>query len=371
MFKSTRYLYAAARRTASDRPFCLTVSLTHPHDPYTIHDEYWSRYADTDIPLPTVNIPREEQDPHSKRLQHVCDLERDLPEEAIKRARRAYFGAVSYVDDNVGKLVQVLKDCKLDSNTIVIFSSDHGDMLGERGLWYKMSWFEASARVPLLISHPSAFTPKRIPHNVSTLDILPTLVDLVGGSIDHRLPLDGTSLVPQCKGESGADVVYGEYAGEGTVAPYMMIKRGSWKYIVCPADPPQLYNLATDPRELTNLIPLLSSSPSESDSPNLADARAALAALEAEASVRWKFPEIHEAVLRNQRNRRVCWDALKQGRFESWDYTPRDLGSEKYIRSTLPLDELELRARYPPVDEFGREKARGQVAEVVAGAAGQ
>lgn len=135
MFKSTRYLYAAARRPPNARPFCLTVSMTHPHDPYTIHDEYWNRYTDDEVPLPEVQIPREKQDPHSKRLQHVCDLERDLPEEAIRRARRAYFGAMSYVDDNVGKLVQILEDTGMDEDTIVIFSSDHGDMLGERGLW--------------------------------------------------------------------------------------------------------------------------------------------------------------------------------------------------------------------------------------------
>lgn len=137
MFKSTRYLYAAARRPASSRPFCLTVSMTHPHDPYTIQKQYWDRYEDVDIPQPEVKIPKGEQDAHSKRLLKVCDLwDKDMPEEAIERARRAYFGAMSYVDDNVGKLLEVLKECGMEDDTIVIFSSDHGDMLGERGLWY-------------------------------------------------------------------------------------------------------------------------------------------------------------------------------------------------------------------------------------------
>ena len=137
MFKSIRYLYATARRPPSARPFCLTVSLTHPHDPYTIHKEYWDRYEGVEIPMPEVNIPAEEQDAHSQRLLKVCGLlDEDIPDEAIKRARRAYFGAMSYVDDNVGKLLQVLKDCGMDEDTIVIFSADHGDMLGERGLWY-------------------------------------------------------------------------------------------------------------------------------------------------------------------------------------------------------------------------------------------
>lgn len=137
MFKATRYLYSAARRPSDSRPFCLTVSLTHPHDPYTIHREYWDRYEGEDIPPPSVTIPEEEQDPHSQRLLNVCGLKHaNLPDEAIARARRAYFGAMSYVDDNVGRLLQVLEECEMNEDTIVIFSSDHGDMLGERGLWY-------------------------------------------------------------------------------------------------------------------------------------------------------------------------------------------------------------------------------------------
>ena len=140
MFKSTRYLYSAARRPSDARPFCLTVSLTHPHDPYTIHKEYWDRYEGEKIPPPSVTVPVEEQDPHSQRLLNVCGLkDAELPGEAITRARRAYFGAMSYVDDNVGKLLKVLEECGMDDDTIVIFSSDHGDMLGERGLWYVSS----------------------------------------------------------------------------------------------------------------------------------------------------------------------------------------------------------------------------------------
>ena len=136
MFKSTRYLYEAARRPPGNRPFCLTVSLTHPHDPYTIHKDYWERYAETDIPMPKVDIPQQEQDPHSQRLLKVCDLwDKKPPDEAVMRARRAYFGEVSYVDDQVGKLLGILRECDLEEDTIVVFSADHGDMLGERGLW--------------------------------------------------------------------------------------------------------------------------------------------------------------------------------------------------------------------------------------------
>ena len=165
MFKSTRYLYSAARRPASARPFCLTVSLTHPHDPYTIHRKYWDLYKDVEIPHPEVDIPKEEQDPHSQRLLRVCGLsDTPTPEEAVKRARRAYFGAMSYVDDNVGKLLEVLKECGMEDDTIVIFSSDHGDMLGERGLWYVLKMISSitcgSSVVPPNDHHRKLANPK-------------------------------------------------------------------------------------------------------------------------------------------------------------------------------------------------------------------
>lgn len=116
--------------------FARQVSLTHPHDPYTIEKKYWDLYEGVDIDLPKVKIPKEQQDAHSKRLMKVCDLwDEDFTDDQIKRARRAYYGAVSYVDDCIGRLLETLKACDLDKNTIIVFSGDHGDMLGERGLW--------------------------------------------------------------------------------------------------------------------------------------------------------------------------------------------------------------------------------------------
>jgi choline-sulfatase len=165
MYRSTRYLHDYVRQDPeTQRPFAMTVSLTHPHDPYAISQEYWDRYEDVEIPLPDVNIPQEQQDPHSVRLLKCVDLWKNkLPDEAIKRARRAYYGACSYVDDQVGRLMKTLKDCGLADNTIVVFSGDHGDMLGERGMWYKMSYLEMSARVPMIFHCPSKFDPRRVP----------------------------------------------------------------------------------------------------------------------------------------------------------------------------------------------------------------
>jgi len=182
---------------------------------------------------------------------------------------------------------------------------------------YKMSWYEASARVPLLISYPKRFIPRTVTRNVSSLDILPTLVELANGSIDTRLPMDGNSLLPYLHGYEGCDTVYGEYAGEGTIAPLMMIRRGPWKFIACPVDPPQLFNLEQDPQELHNLATSNDSAVQE-----------VFVAYVKEANARWDFKRIHKEVLKSQRERRLCWDALKQGRFESWDYQPKEDASQ-------------------------------------------
>ncbi|EHA49813.1 hypothetical protein MCOR27_011746 [Pyricularia oryzae] len=365
MYRSKQFLYNHVRQGPDARPFCLTVSLTHPHDPYTIEKKYWDLYEDVDIALPKVQIPKEDQDPHSKRLLKVCDLwDQEFTPEQIKRARRAYYGAVSYVDDCIGKLLDVVKACGLDDNTIVVFSGDHGDMLGERGLWYKMSYFESSVRVPLLVrpSGRGEFLPHRVTQNVSTLDMLPTLCDLVGTKPLAGLPMDGISLLPHLQGrsEEGHDTVLAEYTGEGTVGPLMMIRRGPWKFVTCPADGQQLFNLAEDPDEVVDLVKVLAKKKAQNGggtSESHERIQSVLAAFRTEADSMWDYAAITEEVLSSQRRRRLVWGALKRGKFTSWDYDPVDDGREKYIRSHMDLDDLERMARYPPVDAYGRETA--------------
>ncbi|CAH0056726.1 unnamed protein product [Clonostachys solani] len=353
MYKSTQYLWDHVREGPKKRPFCLTVSLTHPHDPYTITKKYWNLYEGVDINLPKVRIPKEELDTHSKRLMKVCDLwDQDFTDDQIKRAKRAYYGSVSYVDDCIGRLLETLDDAGLADNTIVIFSGDHGDMLGERGLWYKMSYFESSVRVPLLVNYPKWFEPHRVSKNVSTLDILPTVCDLAGTKPSPYLPMDGVSMMPHLQGKEGHDEVFAEYTGEGTVRPLFMIRRGPWKYITCPADEPQLFNLARDPDELDNLARFRKIEPK---TPEEQEAKEKFNQMKAEADDRWDYDAITAEVFHSQRRRRVVWDALKLGSFTSWDFNPEDDGRQKYIRSTIPLDDLERRARFPFVDIYGAE----------------
>ncbi|QNH01359.1 choline-sulfatase [Pseudomonas sediminis] len=336
VFKARQYLYDHVRMTP-DQPFCLTVSMTHPHDPYTIPREYWDRYESVDIPLPRQHLEQAEQDPHSQRILKVIDLwDKPLPEDKIRDARRAYFGACSYIDDNIGKLLKTLEKCGLAEDTLIVFSGDHGDMLGERGLWYKMHWFEMSARVPLLVHAPKRFAAHRVSQSVSTLDLLPTLVELAGGQVEQGLELEGHSLLPHLQGKGGHDEVLGEYMAEGTVSPLMMIRRGPWKFVYSEQDPLLLFNLDNDPLERQNLA-------------ESSEHKGILAGFLAEARERWDIPAIHAATLASQRRRRFVAEALSQGKLTSWDHQPWVDASQQYMRNHIDLDDLERRARFPQV----------------------
>ncbi|WP_448147505.1 choline-sulfatase [Labrys miyagiensis] len=337
VFAAERALYDHVR-SPDKRPFCLVASLTHPHDPYAITEEFWNLYRDDEIPLPSHVVPAGELDAHSKRLRHVCDMDNaEITEQQIRNARRAYFGAISYVDSNVGKLLKTLEATGLADDTIVVFTGDHGEMLGERGMWYKMSWFEGSARVPLIISAPGRYQPRRVAASVSLVDILPTLIDMANPQAAAALSgVDGRSLLPHCRGEGGHDEVIGEYLAEGAIAPVMMIRRGAFKFVHSPDDPDQLYDLSNDPEELANLA----------DDPAHAEV---LEDFRREAAERWNLVDIDAAVRESQRRRRVVDAALTSGKLNPWDFQPFKDASKQYMRNSIDLDDLEAMARYPRV----------------------
>ncbi|MFT6656182.1 MAG: choline-sulfatase [Marinomonas primoryensis] len=315
--------------------------MTHPHDPYAIPQEYWDRYSNDDIELPKINIKKEDQDPHSARLQEVYAYhDQDISEQEIKNARRAYYGAISYVDDKIGLLLKALKETGLDDNTIIVFSGDHGDMLGERNLWYKMSFFEGSARVPMIVHAPKRFSAKRVKESVSTMDLLPTFLEMATNSQQHTyaMPIQGKSLMPHIEGrKNGHDEVIGEYFGEGAIAPLLMIRRAQYKYVYCHIDPEQLFDLENDPDELNNLAV----------DPNYADL---LGTFNKEALERWDSNAMTQDVLISQRRRRLIVKAMNKGKRVTWDHQPIFDSSEMYMRNHIDLDDLESRSRFPKVE---------------------
>jgi choline-sulfatase len=263
----------------------------------------------------------------------------DITDDHVRSARRAYYGAISYVDDKIGRLVEVLRQTGQLDNTVVIVTSDHGDMQGERGLWYKMSFYEGSVRVPLVVSAPSRFAPRRVAAPVSTMDLLPTLVGL--GCDRDATPvvgdLDGSSLLPLCAGaDDDRDLLVAEYLAEGAVAPIVMLRRGAIKLVHCPVEPDQLYDLEADPLERVNLV----------HDPAYADV---LAELRAVAQSRWDLARLDEEVRLSQQRRLIVAGALGDGSEGAWDYAPPYDAARRYIRNHMDLGELETRARFPRV----------------------
>jgi choline-sulfatase len=336
IFNARQKLFDMAR--AKDRrPFCLVASLTHPHDPYVIPQPYWDRYAGVEIDMPRVHMPAEELDPHSRRLRHVCGLDLQPVNEAqVRAARRAYYGAVSYVDDQIGVLLAALAGAGFADDTVVLLLADHGDMLGERGLWYKMSFFEPACRIPLIVHAPRRFAARRVSGSASLVDILPTLCDLAGANpSSFATSLDGDSLVTQLAGGAGKNEVIGEYLAEGAIAPVVMIKRGPYKFVHSPVDPDQLYDLQDDPDELRNLVAM----------PRHA---ARVRELLEEVTHRWDIPALHADVIASQRRRHLVYDALRIGRYTAWDFQPMRDASRQYVRNDQDLGDLEAMARFPP-----------------------
>jgi choline-sulfatase len=322
-FRARRAIVDTAREQ-DGRPLLLVASFTHPHDPYEVPRRLWERYRDAEIELPAVaQLPFDEQDAHSKRLLEMFDHERfPVDRDRLIAARRAYAAAVSLVDEHVASLLSTLEDVGLRGDTIVVVISDHGDMLGERGLWYKMSFFEGSARVPLIVHHPGSIAPRRIAEPVSLLDLAPTLVELAGGWPGGRpaAPLDGHSRAPLLRGAGAPphEPVLGEYLSEGVTAPQVMVRLGAHKLIRCPGDPDLLYDLAADPHERRNLA--------SSD-------EQALTRLAAIADERWDLTGLRERLLASQESRRLVVQALATGTITAWDYRVPDDGLDRYVSS--------------------------------------
>ena len=252
----------------------------------------------------------------------------------VRAARHAYYGAVSYVDDQIGALLADLQEAGFGRDTVVIVLADHGDMLGERGLWYKMSFFERASRVPLMVHAPGMFRARSVAQSVSLIDLLPTLMELAGDGAAARpvTEIEGRSLLPHLGGSGGHDEVLGEYLAEGAIAPVVMIRTGRHKFVHSPADPDQLFDLVADPDELDNLAPR---------------AEDTTASFRRQVHKTWALADIHAAVLASQRRRHLVDGALQHGRRTAWDWQPPIDASREYVRNTKTLEELEAAARFP------------------------
>ena len=331
--------YAAEKQ----HPFCMVASFIHPHDPYVARPEWWDLYEHDAIDMPALTIPFDQQDGFSRRLMDGIEASTIVPsDDDIRNARHAYYANTSYFDSKVGHIVQTLEECGQLDNTIVIVTADHGDMLGERSLWYKMNFFEHSARVPLIMAGPGV-------HNgvvnspCSLVDILPTMLDIAQTDQtpipSYGQPIDGRSLWGMATtGAEDHGVAIGEYCAEMTAHPVIMIRRGDYKYIYCPSDAPMLFNIASDPRETTNLA----------DDPDHIELAQQFAA---EIAAGWDMDTIRHDVIAKQKQRQAVYQAMQSGKRADWDYNPPRHAAEEYVRNHMDWTEAAAKTRFPPLEE--------------------
>ena len=278
-------------------------------------------------------IPYEAQDAHSKRILDANDRDNfTITDDHVQRARRAYFANISYIDDKVGEILQTLEDTRQEAT--ILFVSDHGDMLGERGLWFKMSFYEGASRVPLMICAPE-MEPGLNTTPVSSIDILPTLCDLAGVDMSEVMPwTDGQSIVSLGQRGERSEHVVMEYAAEASYAPLVSLRYGKWKFNRCALDPDQLFDLEADPHELINLAEVPAHQGTRDQ-------------LRAKSEARWDLKAYDAAVRHSQAGRWVVYEALRNGSYYPWDYQPLQKASERYMRNHMDLNVLEESKRFP------------------------
>lgn len=231
-------------------PFFLYLGLNQPHPGFRTS----RRYLDRIDPQAVEQPARDERDhPVMELMRMQKNWMHGLDEETVRRVRRIYFAMVAEVDAMLGRVLEAVEECGLSDSTWVIFSSDHGEMNMEHRQFYKMSHYEPSARVPLIVRGPGARRGAEVEALTSLVDLHPTLMDMAG--IENATEGDGHSLVPDLAGEEGTrpDRAFAEFHGTTGCTGAFMLRQGPWKYVAYPGFRPQLFNLEEDPAEVADL----------------------------------------------------------------------------------------------------------------------
>jgi choline-sulfatase len=229
------------------KPWVLFVSFVAPHFPLTAPPHWYYKYPFDKIPMPKLYRAKNlhpyvrDQDDNTGYDKYFED------EAAVKRARAGYFGLISSLDENIGHILETLEDTKLSSNTRILYTSDHGDNMGARGLWGKQVLYEEAAKVPMILAGPEVPVGVRSAP-VSHVDVYPTVMQCMGADAPEA---SGFSLLDKTPERT----VVSEYHASSSRAGEYMIRNGKWKYVyfVQYPDRPELFDLEKDPEELNDL----------------------------------------------------------------------------------------------------------------------
>lgn len=239
----------------SDKPWVLFISFVAPHFPLTAPPEHFYRYYNRDLPLPKLYEKSQRPNhPYLKDYRSSFNYDDYFDDESRKKALAGYYGLCSFLDENIGKVLNTLDDLGMTDDTRIVYTSDHGDNLGTRGMWGKSTMFEEAAGVPLIVAGPDIPQGKVIATPASHVDVYPFILDAVGVTEPAlREGYPGTSLFDLAAGEVPDRNVMTEYHGMGSATGAFMIRHGKYKYIHYVHYAPQLFDLEADPEELDDL----------------------------------------------------------------------------------------------------------------------
>jgi choline-sulfatase len=253
--EAIRWLKDAAR-DRPDKPWCLFVSFVCPHFPLVAPPEFFNLYDLAKLPLPPLRDPAEFPDhPVLRKLREVQNYEDHFrDEEHVRIAVAAYYGMVSFLDDNIGRITRTLEKTGLAGNTLIVYTSDHGDNLGTRTFWGKSNMYEESVGVPLILKGPGIPAGRRVATPVSLVDAYPTIVEAVGEALTtEERTLPGRSLLDLLDGRDADRTVFSEYHAVGSLTGIFMVRFGRYKYVHYEGYRPQLFDLEADPMETRDL----------------------------------------------------------------------------------------------------------------------
>ena len=172
--------------------------------------------------------------------------------EKTRIALTSYYGLVSFIDDLIGKILAAVKSLELEGSTQIIYTSDHGDNIGERDLWGKSNFYEESVGIPLIMAGPDIPVSKVCQTPVSLIDIYPTILDTANLSVESRKPGRSLTKIANEQDNNGR-VIFAEYHAMGSKSGGFMIRKGRWKYVHYVGMRPQLFDLQSDPEEMSDL----------------------------------------------------------------------------------------------------------------------
>lgn len=252
--ETVKWLKRAAPKHRA-KPWALYVGFVSPHFPLIAPPQFYDLYPEDKVPWPEMYAPEERpRHPFIEAMRKCLCFDESFDPPMVRRAITAYFGLTSFLDDNVGKILNALEETGLAENTRVVYSSDHGDNLGTRGLWGKSTMYEESAGIPMILAGPDVPAGKACDTPVTLADGFQTFIHALGAKADPRdRDLPGASLLGIANGAAPKRTILSEYHAAGAITASYMIRYGKYKYVHYVGMTPMLFDLEADPHERKDL----------------------------------------------------------------------------------------------------------------------